>query len=224
MPVERPLILLVDDDSASGTLLEEALAQTDCQVARVNASSPALARFGARQPALFIISLSLPTPATWKLLRDLRLSAEAPILLVAKAANEEDCVAGLENGADDVVAKPASPQLVLAHARALMRRAGQPPKLLVCGPLALDPRDQQVTLDGARLLLTNREYALLEMLARNPGRAVSRSELLARCWQVNDSGVGRVVDVYMVSLRRKLGKQRNLISTVRGIGYRLNGP
>ena len=224
MPTERPLILLVDEDSPAETVLEKILTQSDYEVARVNTSSQALARLGERRLALLVISLSLPTLATWKLLRDLRLGAESPILLVAQAANEEDCVAGLENGADDVVTKPASPRLVLAHARALIRRAGQPPKLLVCGPLALDPRDQQVTLDGARLLLTNREYTLLEMLARNPGRAVSRAELLARCWQVNDSGVGRVVDVYMVSLRRKLGKQRNLISTVRGIGYRLNGP
>jgi DNA-binding response OmpR family regulator len=161
--------------------------------------------------------------------RRLRQSSVVPILMLTARAEEADRVLGLEVGADDYLVKPFSLRELLARVHALLRRVellrrtdtadDQPIKL---GRLHLDPLARRIEIDGAAVELTVKEYDLLLLLARHPGRSFSRSYLLDRVWGDDYEGGNRTVDTHMMRLRRKLGDIGERITTIWGVGYRLD--
>jgi len=121
------------------------------------------------------------------------------------------------------VVKPFSVKQILARVQAILRRTGHPDrKLIYSGALILDLTAYEVRLGNQRVPLTAREFALLEVLIRNPNRVFTRADLLSRCWAVSYDGVDRVVDVHLANLRRKLGSESKMLVTVRGVGYSFN--
>jgi two-component system OmpR family response regulator len=143
-----------------------------------------------------------------------------PVLLLTARDQVPDRIRGLDAGADDYLVKPFDFDELLARLRALVRRGPTPrPTALVVGSLRVDPAAHTVTLDEQPVELTAREFAVLEFLARHPGEAVTRTQLIEHVWDENWFGSTNVVDVYVGYLRAKLG--RALIETVRGVGYRL---
>jgi DNA-binding response OmpR family regulator len=161
--------------------------------------------------------------------RKLRERSVVPILMLTARAEEADRVLGLEVGADDYLVKPFSLRELMARVRALLRRVefgrreeGAPAELIDLGALQIDGQARRVTVAGEVADLTVKEYDLLVILAQHPGRSFSRSYLLDRVWGDDYEGGDRTVDTHMMRLRRKLGDQGERISTVWGVGYRLD--
>jgi two-component system OmpR family response regulator len=142
------------------------------------------------------------------------------VLMLSAKDGEHDQADGLDCGADDYLTKPFSYVVLLAHLRALLRRAPQErPAVLAAGDVRLDPATREVTVDERPVSLSPREFGLLEYLLRRPGQVVTKVELLDHVWDQAADLNPNVVEVYMGYLRRKLG--RHLVATVRGAGYRL---
>ena len=146
-----------------------------------------------------------------------------PVLILTARDRWSDKVAGFDAGADDYVAKPFYMEEVLARIRALLRRAsGHASSELECGPLRVDTRTSRVTVNGAAVKLTSLEYRLIEYLIHHQGRIISRTELVEHLYDQDFDRDSNTIEVFIGRLRRKLGK--DMIETVRGLGYRLAAP
>ena len=168
-----------------------------------------------------ILDVMLPRLSGYRIVRQLRAEEKwLPVLMLSAKDGEYDQADGLDCGADDYLTKPFSYVVLLARLRALLRR-GTPerPAVLRHGDLELDPAQRKVTVAGAEVVLTAREFALLEYLLRRPGEVVSKTELLDHVWDAALDTAANAVEVYVGYLRRKIGRER--LETVRGAGYRL---
>ncbi|MFZ3034354.1 MAG: response regulator transcription factor [Parvibaculum sp.] len=146
-----------------------------------------------------------------------------PVLILTARDRWSDKVAGFDAGADDYVAKPFFMEEVLARIRALLRRAsGHASSELECGPLRVDTRTSRVTINGAAVKLTSLEYRLIEYLIHHQDRIISRTELVEHLYDQDFDRDSNTIEVFVGRLRRKLG--RDMIETVRGLGYRLTAP
>jgi len=146
-----------------------------------------------------------------------------PVLILTARDRWSDKVAGFDAGADDYVAKPFFMEEVLARLRALLRRStGHASSELECGKLMIDTRSSRVTMDGRAVKLTSLEYRLLEYLMHHQGRVISRTELVEHLYDQDFDRDSNTIEVFVGRLRRKLGK--DVIETVRGLGYRLIAP
>jgi DNA-binding response OmpR family regulator len=178
-------------------------------------------------PDLVILDWMLPGLDGLAICRQLRERSAVPILMLTARADEADRVLGLEVGADDYLTKPFSLRELMARVRAMLRRVemlrrvDQPiSESIIRGDLVIDPLDRRVTIAGEVIELTVKEYDLLLLLARNPGRSFSRFFLLDTIWGQEYIGGERSVDTQIVRLRRKLGEVGDQIVTVWGVGYR----
>jgi DNA-binding response OmpR family regulator len=182
---------------------------------------------GLRPPDLVILDWMLPGLDGLTICRRLRAQSAIPILMLTARADEADRVLGLEVGADDYLTKPFSMRELLARVGAILRRVElmrpAPPDSapLRYGDLTLDPEARYVTMGGNPVDLTVKEYELLSLLLRHPGRTFSRAYLLEHVWSADYEGGDRTVDMHMVRLRKKLGPLGDSIATVWGVGYRL---
>ncbi len=217
-------ILVVEDEDAIAEPLAEGLRREGFDVDRVATGRAAL---DAPEPDLFLLDLRLPDVDGLTVCRELRARSDVPIIVVTAKGEEVDRVVGLELGADDYVVKPFGLRELVARIRAVARRAGprargesESERPLVVGPLELDLRAHRATLDGREVQLTAKEFALLALLARDPGAVVSRARILAEVWNTSWFGSAKTIDVHVASLRRKLGDP-GWIETVRGVGLRL---
>ena len=162
-----------------------------------------------------------------KRIRSTASMADVPVMMLTARDTELDTVRALDAGADDYLSKPFGMMEMVSRVRALLRRSASQRRArqhdadLVDGPLELSPERHEVRLEGERIKLTAREYALLEYLMRSPGIVFTREELLRRVWGWDFDGGSRTVDVHVQTLRAKLGEHSDLIETVRGVGYRL---
>jgi two-component system, OmpR family, response regulator RegX3 len=214
-------VLLVEDDDAIAVPLVAGLELDDFEVERVRTCERALA---AAPADLVLLDLGLPDGDGRDLLRRLRKCSQVPVIMVTASGDERDLVAGLNLGADDYVVKPFGFDELVARMSAVMRRAGArhevAPPLQRLGAIEVDRRAHVVTSSGKPVSFTPKEYAILELLARDPGSLVSRQSLLDHVWGRNWYGTTKMIDVHVASLRRKLAAPE-LIETVRGLGYRL---
>jgi two-component system, OmpR family, response regulator RegX3 len=218
-------ILIVEDEDAIAEPLAEGLARDGFEVERVATGGAALE---AEEPDLVLLDLRLPDVDGLTVCRELRARSDVPIIVVTAKGEEVDRVVGLEVGADDYVVKPFGLRELIARIRAVSRRArprtgsegGERETTLRVDELEIDPRAHRATLAGRELGLTAKEFALLELLARDPGAVVSRERILAEVWNTTWYGSAKTIDVHVASLRRKLGDP-GWIETVRGVGLRL---
>jgi DNA-binding response OmpR family regulator len=169
-----------------------------------------------------LLDVMLPGMSGYDVVRTLRAEQNAvPVLMLSAKDGAHDQADGLDCGADDYLVKPVSYVVLLAHLRAVLRRHHDTrPPVLTWGDVRLDPAAHEVTVAGEPVVVTPREYALLEFFLGHPGRVITKFELLDRVWDLGDRGTN-TVEVYVGYLRRKLGT--DVIETVRGVGYRLGG-
>jgi DNA-binding response OmpR family regulator len=216
-------LLVVEDDDGIAAPLVAGLRREGFEVERVATGSDALA---AAEPDLVLLDLRLPDIDGYDVARELRSRSRVPIIMVTARGEEVDRVVGLELGADDYVVKPFGLRELIARINAVMRRAAEPPgggepaPVITVGALTIDRRRHEVTLDGEPVALTPKEFALLDLLAGDPGAALDRRRILEEVWGTRWYGPGKTIDVHVSSLRRKLGDP-GWIETVRGVGFRL---
>ncbi len=179
-------------------------------------------------PALILLDIMLPGEDGLAILKRLRLDAatrNTPIIMLTARDSEYDKVTGLDSGADDYLAKPFGMMELISRIRAVLRRAAPPASVeLRAGSLALNTRSRTVTVNGAPVELTLKEFELLQALMRDPGTVILRDTLLERVWGYETGVETRTLDVHVRSLRQKLGPAGELLKTVRGVGYRLDLP
>jgi len=176
--------------------------------------------YKARETAYdaIVLDVMLPRLDGWGVLAGLRPARRTPVLMLTARDAVPDRVKGLNLGADDYLTKPFDLDELLARLRALIRRtSGQTQAVLRIGELALDTAARRVELAGAEIVLTAREYGLLEYLALHRGEVVTRTTLYEHLFDENDSSLSNLLDVHVSNLRKKLG--RDLILTRRGHGY-----
>jgi DNA-binding response OmpR family regulator len=216
-------ILIVEDEDSIAQPLADGLRREGLEVIRVATGEAALA---APVADLVLLDLRLPDLDGLTVCRRLRERSNVPIIVVTAKGEEVDRVVGLELGADDYVVKPFGFRELLARIRAVMRRVNDDRDertTLSVGPLAVDLRAREATLDGSDLPLTGKEFDLLALLAEDAGSVVARSDILERVWHTTWYGGAKTIDVHVASLRRKLGDP-GWIQTVRGVGFRLRPP
>jgi len=219
----KPQILLIDDDRALCELLTEYLESEGFSVASVHDGETGVARAGEQSWDAIILDVMMPGMSGFDVLKQIKPANPAPVIMLTARGEDTDTVVGLELGADEYVAKPCSPRVLVARLRALLRRgATEQPEVLHVGDLELDVGNRSVTIGGNAVELTGAEFNLLHLLVAQAGRVVSKevlaSEGLGRALQTYD----RRIETHMAQIRRKLGAlpdggQR--IHTVRGTGY-----
>ena len=215
--------MVIEDDEAISALVGGYLEQAGFDVIRESTGQGGLVAAERRQPRFVVLDLGLPDFDGFELCRQLRGSADVPILILTARDEEADRIIGLELGADDYLTKPFSPRELVARIRAVLRRAEPGPseaEVIELGELRVDLRSRNVTIAGSTVILRTLEFELLAELARHPGHVVTRDRLLDRVWGTSFAGGTRTVDVHIAQLRKKLGRPA-LIQTVRGVGYRI---
>jgi len=226
-------VLVVEDEVALNDLVRAHLEQAGHSVRQAHDGPSALHAAGEFSPELVVLDWMLPGLDGLTVCRELRRRSLAPIIMLTARRDEADRVTGLEVGADDYVVKPFSPLELVARVRAMLRRvaldraateAGEGGGPLTCGALVLDPTALTATVAGEPVVLSRREFELLALLLRHPGRTFTRDFLIDRVWGADYEGLDRAVDTQMVRLRRKLGSFGNHIEAVWGLGYRLRPP
>jgi DNA-binding response OmpR family regulator len=219
-------VLVVDDEPMVLEVLARYLEADGFAVTTAGDGAAALERFAERVPDLVLLDLMLPRIDGFEVLERMRGSARVPVIMITARGEETDRVVGLDLGADDYVTKPFSPKEVVARVRAVLRRSGEAPvaiEPMVFGALAIDPAAREVTLDGAPVRLTPKEFDLLQFLAMNPGVVYTRIQLLEELWDFAWDGDPSTVTVHIRRLREKIeadpSDPRRLV-TVWGVGYR----
>jgi DNA-binding response OmpR family regulator len=220
-------VLMVDDDRKMVDLIRVYLERDGYQVMVAYDGKQALEIARRFHPGLIILDLMLPKVDGLDVCRILRAESRVPIIMLTARTTEEDKLTGLDLGADDYVVKPFSPRELMARIRAVLRRAFDEsqagPSLLSAGDMAMDFLRREVTLSGKPVHLTPKEFRLLELLIRQPGRVFTRLDLLEDAFGYDYGGLERTVDVHIMNLRKKIEPDPNCpryIQTVYGVGYR----
>ena len=222
-------ILIVEDERDLADIVRR---QIESDGHEANVAHDGLAALDSARndpPDLVILDLMLPGMDGLTVCRRLRERSVVPVIMLTALSQEADRVLGLEVGADDYLTKPFSSRELLARVRAILRRVemirGQDPheepEQIAVDELIIDIAERRVTMSSREIELTVKEYDILVMLARRPGRTFSRTFLLERIWGDDYEGTDRTVDTHVVRLRRKLGAFGDRIATVWGVGYRL---
>ncbi len=219
-------ILLVEDDADVARFIGKGLMEQSYAVDTVEDGEAALYMSGINSYDVIILDVMIPAPDGLEVCRRLRSTGSTiPILMLTARDSVDDKIRGLDAGADDYLAKPFEFGELLARLRALLRRGGATlSAMLQVGPLAIDTRSHRVTLDGKQMMLTTKEYGVLEFLARNSGRIVTREEISEHVWNQDFDPFSNLIEVYINRLRRHIDKVSGpkLIQTVRGAGYILD--
>ncbi|MGH3267430.1 MAG: response regulator transcription factor [Trebonia sp.] len=217
-------VLVVEDDPGIATQLVRGLERAGYLAVSVAGGAAAL----GRPPSdVVLLGLGLPDVDGIDVCRRLHAASDAAIIVVTARGEESDRVLALDEGADDYLVKPFGLAELLARIRAVLRRGhrtgaagGTAGEMLRHGSLAIDLRTRRVTIAGSEVALTPKEFAILECLTTDPGRLISRQEIVERAWDEHWYGPTKVLDVHLAALRRKLGDP-SLIETVYGHGFRL---
>jgi len=216
-------VLVAEDDPDISEPLVRALRREGYDVTLVTTGPAALTGALAGQADLLLLDLGLPGMDGLEVCRSLRgRGSSLPVLVLTARTDEADLVVGLDAGADDYVGKPFRVAELLARVRAQLRRSsGSDGELLTVGSITLDVPSRRVEVAGVEVPLTPKEYEVLLMLLRRVGTVVGRDELMREVWRTEWLGATKTLDMHVSTLRRKLGDAGSLITTVRGVGFRL---
>jgi DNA-binding response OmpR family regulator len=219
-------VLLVEDDSKLADMLSRSLREQGYAVDVSSDGEHALYQVAVSEYDAVILDVNLPKKSGLDVARDIRARGRrVPILMLTARDTVRDRVTGLDSGADDYLTKPFELDELYARLRALLRRLPEVlPATLTVSDLTIDTRSQEVHRGKQRVVLTTKEYVMLEYLARNAGRVIGRAELCEHVWDANHDPFSNAIEVYINRLRKKVDEGANvaLIHTRRGAGYVLS--
>jgi DNA-binding response OmpR family regulator len=224
-------ILVAEDDPKQANLIRVYLERDGHSVLVVGDGRRALEDSRTRRPDLLVLDVMLPGVDGFDLCRILRAESDVPILLVTARSTEDDKLLGLDIGADDYVTKPFSPRELAARVRALLRRAGKSAPgadaVRTVGDLEIDAARFEVRVAGRPVVLTAKEFGILEVLAGAPGRVFTRAQIIDKAFGFDHYVLERTVDAHVMNLRRKIERdpaEPRYVQTVYGRGYRMAEP
>ena len=221
-------IYILEDDLNIQEIEAYALKNSGYQTEGFDNARDFFKKVSERVPSLLLLDIMLPGEDGIEILKKLKNSSKTkdiPVIMVTAKGSEYDKVVGLDSGADDYVTKPFGMMELISRIKAVLRRSGkqQDKTKLSVGGISLDTKKHEVKVDGEQVVLTLKEFELLEKLMRNQGIVLTRDQLLTEIWGYDFDGETRTVDVHIRTLRQKLGEQGSLVKTVRGVGYRIGG-
>jgi len=223
-------ILLVEDEIALSEPLSFLLTKEGYDVTVADTGTRAVEVFATGDFDLILLDLMLPGIPGTEVCRQIRTTSQVPIIMLTAKDSEVDIVVGLELGADDYVTKPYSTRELLARIRAVLRRRIDEPEsdaVLASGHIALDVDRHTLHVSGSLTPMPLKEFELLEYLMRNEGRVLTRGQLIDRVWGSDYFGDTKTLDVHIKRIRSRIEvdpKEPELLVTVRGLGYRFDGP
>lgn len=222
----RGMIFCVEDDIGARDLMLYALRAAGFAARGFSEGEALFCALEEELPGLVMLDIMLPGDDGISILKRLRGSsatAGIPVIMATAKGTEYDKVMGLDLGADDYLVKPFGMMEMISRVKAVLRRAGHlsDPGILKAGDLELNRGEYAVSVGGAPVELTRKEYELLKLFLENPRRVFTREQLLQSVWETDYSGETRTVDVHIGTLRNKLGGCGDCIETVRGVGYRM---
>ena len=215
------MIYLLEDDDSIRDFVIYTLNSQGMEAKGFSLPSQFWQAVGEELPSLVLLDIMLPEEDGLTVLKKLR-AAKLPVIMLTAKSTEYDKVIGLDEGADDYVAKPFGMMELLSRIRALLRRTESESGILRCGVLEVDPGQHVVRVRGQEATLTQKEFEVLCLLLRNPGQVLSREQLIENVWGYAFTGESRTVDVHVRTLRQKLGEAGSYIETVRGYGYKIS--
>lgn len=216
-------ILLIEDDVELSAMMEEYLASQSISLTAAHRGTEGLEKALEGRFDLVILDVMLPEMDGFEILRHLRRRTTVPVIMLTARTEQEDKIRGLNLGADDYLAKPFSPGELLARVNAVLRRVGRGSPLkaesIEASGVRVNPRTREVFLDGQPIDITSIEFEILEVLVRSAGHVVSRDDLARLLYNRQANPLERALDVHVSHLRKKLECSRELIRTIRGVGY-----
>ena len=220
-------VLVVEDEESYSDALSYLLRKEGFEVSLASTGPDALTEFDRTGADIVLLDLMLPGRPGTEVCRRIRQVSNVPVIMVSAKDSEVDKVVGLELGADDYVTKPYSPRELVARIRAVLRRGQEvepASSTLEAGPVRMDVERHVVTVNGEETRLPLKEFELLEMFLRNPGRVLTRGQLIDRVWGTDYVGDTKTLDVHVKRLRAKIEPDPSAptyLVTVRGLGYKL---
>lgn len=221
-------VLVVDDEADIRSVVELYLRREGFEVETAADGEAAINAIMSRQPDLIVLDLMMPKMGGYEVTRTVREQFSIPIIMLTSREEESDKIVGLEMGADDYVTKPFSPRELAARVKAVLRRGGpideaKESAVITMGAMQIDPATRLVTVAGKDIVLTVKEFELLLLLAKNPGRVFNRDEILNKVWGYDFYGDTGTVTVHIRRLREKIetdAANPEYVLTVWGVGYK----
>lgn len=228
LPINTGKIVVIEDEADIREVIEHNLSREGYKVAASPDGEEGLRLVKKNAPDLVLLDLMLPGLDGIEVCRRLKadpMMQGIPVIMVTAKGEESDVVLGLGMGADDYVTKPFSPKALVARIKAVLRRGSlkeinSEGKRIIVGEVVVNAERHEVRIEGKPVVFTATELRLLHFLASHPGRVFTRDHLLSRVISEDAMVVHRNIDVHIRSVRKKLGPHRNLIETIRGVGYR----
>lgn len=217
-------LLVIDDDPALCSLIEEFFSAHNFRVHSANDGGKGLAEAVRQGYDLVLLDVMLPVLDGFEVLKHIRRRSTVPVIMLTARTTQQDRIAGLDAGADDYLPKPFGPQELLARVRAVLRRTGRSdaasPPIVRSGFLTLNAETREVYSRDEHVSLTSLEFDILDVLMRSSGRVVSRDQLAAVLYNRESTPYERAIDVHICHLRKKLdSKGKAVIRSIRGVGY-----
>lgn len=219
-------ILIVDDEQRMRKLVKDFLTKQDFTVLEAADGEEAVYLFFEKKDIdLVILDVMMPKMDGWQVCREIRRYSKVPIIMLTAKGDEQDELQGFELGVDEYITKPFSPRILVARVEAILRRTNllASEEVLKAGGIELDKAAHLVKIDGEAVELSYKEFELLAYFMENQGLALSREKILNNVWNYDYFGDARTIDTHVKKLRNKLGEKGNLIRTVWGLGYKLEG-
>lgn len=215
-------ILIVDDEVLIRKVIKEYCILENYEVVEAENGIDAIEKIKHDNIDLIVLDVMMPKLDGLSAFKEIKKIKNIPTIVLSARSEEFDKLTGFELGIDDYVTKPFSPKELMARIKAVLKRSKNMEDSYIYEDLKIDTLGRVVTIDNKEVKLTPKEYELLNYFIENKGIALSREQLLTKVWGYNFFGDDRTVDTHIKMLRNNLGKYRNLIVTVRGVGYKYN--
>ena len=222
--MDKLKILVVDDESRMRKLVKDFLKKKDFEVIEAADGEEALdIFFGDQDIDLVICDVMMPKIDGFEVVKEIRQYSQVPIIMLTAKGEEHDELTGFDLGVDEYISKPFSPKILVARVEAILRRSNSlsSGEVIQAGGIELDIAAHEVRVDGKEVVLSYKEFELLQYFITNQGIALSREKILDNVWNYNYFGAARTIDTHVKKLRSKLGDKGKYIVTIWGMGYKL---